>query len=324
MSHQHQFAFVFPGQGSQSVGMLDSWAAHPQVKLTLEEASNALGEDLGALIAQGPKETLALTANTQPVMLAANVAIYRAWLAEGGQAPVAVAGHSLGEYAALVASGVLSLSQTIPLVRFRAQAMQDAVAVGVGAMAAILGMDAQEVEKICRELTQDAQSKGVQEVVEAVNFNDPMQTVIAGNKALVDTACVVLKDKGAKRALPLPVSAPFHSTLMKPAADKLRERLSSIDFQAPNIPVINNVDVAVYSQADKIKDALFRQAYMPVRWVECIQALKTMGIQLMVECGPGQVLSGLTKRIDASLESASIKDFAGIASLQDVLKGEFK
>jgi [acyl-carrier-protein] S-malonyltransferase len=324
MSHQHQFAFVFPGQGSQSVGMLDTWSFHPQVKLTLEEASQALGEDLGALIAQGPKETLALTANTQPVMLAADVAIYRTWLAEGGQAPVAVAGHSLGEYAALVASGVLSLTQAIPLVRFRAQAMQDAVAVGVGAMAAILGMDAKEVEKICHELTSESQSKGVQEVVEAVNFNDPMQTVIAGNKALVEMACVVLKEKGAKRALPLPVSAPFHSTLMKPAADKLKERLASIDFQAPGIPVINNVDVAVYAQSDKIKDALFRQAYMPVRWVECIQALKVMGIQLMVECGPGQVLSGLTKRIDASLESASLKDFAGIESLKDVLKGEFK
>jgi len=324
MSHQYQFAFVFPGQGSQSVGMLDTWVSHPEVKLTLEESSQALGEDLAALIAQGPKETLALTANTQPVMLAANVAIYRAWLAEGGQAPVAVAGHSLGEYAALVASGVLSLTQAIPLVRFRAQAMQEAVAVGVGAMAAILGMDAQEVEKTCRELTLDAQSKGVEEVVEAVNFNDPMQTVIAGNKALVEMACVVLKDKGAKRALSLPVSAPFHSMLMKPAAEKLRERLASIDFQAPGIPVINNVDVAVYANSEKIKDALYRQAYMPVRWVECIKAIKAMGIELMVECGPGQVLSGLTKRIDASLESASLKDFAAIESLKDALKGEFK
>ncbi len=320
----HQFAFVFPGQGSQSVGMLDSWSEHAQVRSTLEEASQALGEDLISLIAQGPKETLALTTNTQPVMLAANVAIYRAWLAEGGLVPAAVAGHSLGEYAALVASGVLSLSEAIPLVRFRAQAMQEAVAVGVGAMAAVLGMDAQEVTRICQELTQDSQNKGVQEVVEAVNFNDPSQTVIAGNKALVELACVVLKDKGAKRALGLPVSAPFHSTLMKPAAEKLRERLLALEFREPSIPVVNNVDVAVYAQADKIKDALYRQAYMPVRWVECIHALKAMGINLVVECGPGQVLSGLTKRIDPSLESASLKEFSGIASLKDLLKGESK
>lgn len=321
MSHQHQFAFVFPGQGSQSVGMLETWSSHPEVKTTLEEASQALGEDLAALIAQGPKEVLSLTANTQPVMLAADVAIYRAWLYEGGQAPVAVAGHSLGEYAALVASGVMSLTQAIPLVRFRAQAMQDAVAVGVGAMAAILGMDAKQVVSICQELTNESQNKGIQEVVEAVNFNDPLQTVIAGNKSLVELACVVLKDKGAKRALPLPVSAPFHSTLMKPAAVKLKERLSALELQEPSIPVVNNVDVAVYAQADKIKDALYRQAYMPVRWVECIQALKAMGIGLMVECGPGQVLSGLTKRIDAELESASLKDFAGISTLKDLLKG---
>ena len=317
---QHQFAFVFPGQGSQSVGMLASWLSHPQVKLTLEEASQALGEDLQTLIAQGPKETLALTSNTQPVMLAADVAIYRAWLAEVGAPPVAVAGHSLGEYAALVAAGVLSLSQAIPLVRFRGQAMQDAVAVGVGGMAAILGLEAKQVAQICQEMTQEAHSKNVQEVVEAVNFNDPLQTVIAGNKALVDSACLVLKEKGAKRALPLPVSAPFHSTLMKPAADRLKERLATLVFNEPLMPVINNVDVASYAQAEKIKDALFRQAYMPVRWVECIQAMKLMGVDLVVECGPGQVLSGLTKRIDASLESASLKEFAGIQSLKDLLK----
>ena len=320
MSHQQQFAFVFPGQGSQSVGMLESWSTHSQVKLTLEEASHALGEDLQALIAQGPKETLALTTHTQPVMLAADVAIYRAWIADGGEPPVAVAGHSLGEYAALVAAGVMSLSQAIPLVRFRAQAMQEAVAVGAGGMAAILGMDAQLVTQTCHELTQSSKAQSAQEVVEAVNFNDPLQTVIAGNKALVDMACQVLKEKGAKRALLLPVSAPFHSSLMRPAANRLKERLAQIEFDTPVIPIINNVDVASYSLADKIKDALYRQAFMPVRWVECVQALKSLGVSLVVECGPGQVLSGLTKRIDASLESASLKDHTGLQSLKDLLK----
>lgn len=317
MSHQQHYAFVFPGQGSQSVGMLDAWASHPQVKLTLEEASQALGENLETLIKEGPKETLALTTNTQPVMLAADVAIYRAWIAEGGEPPVVVAGHSLGEYAALVASGAMSLSQAIPLVRFRAQAMQDAVAVGTGAMAAILGMDAQEVTQICQELTQ---TQDAQELVEAVNFNDPLQTVIAGHKALVERACQVLKEKGAKRALPLPVSAPFHSTLMRPAANSLKEKLNSIELSAPLIPLINNVDVASYSNSEKIKDALYRQAYMPVRWVECVQALKSLGVSLVVECGPGQVLSGLTKRIDPSLESASLNDPQGVQSLKDLLK----
>ncbi|MEY2801411.1 MAG: hypothetical protein RL513_996, partial [Pseudomonadota bacterium] len=249
------FAFVFPGQGSQAVGMLDAWGDHPAVRETLAEASQALGEDIARLIHEGPKEALALTTNTQPVMLVAGVAAYRAWRAEGGAAPAVVAGHSLGEYAALVAAGALTLAQAAPLVRFRAQAMQEAVPVGVGAMAAILGMDAAGVIAGCREASASF-GAGSPEVVEAVNFNDPAQTVIAGSKAAVDKACEVLKAAGAKRALPLPVSAPFHSSLMKPAADRLREKLAATAIAAPAIPVVNNIDVAVETGDDRIRDAL--------------------------------------------------------------------
>ena len=256
------FAFIFPGQGSQSVGMLDAWGAHPLVAQTLAEASDALGEDLGQLIREGPKEALALTTNTQPVMLVAAVAAYRVWLAETGAIPAAVAGHSFGEYSALVAAGVLTLRQATPLVRFRAQAMQDAVPVGVGAMAAILGMPADKVIEGCAEAVRSF-GPGSAEVVEAVNFNDPGQTVIAGSKAAVDKACEVLKANGAKRALPLAVSAPFHSSLMKPAADKLREKLASLNMAAPQIPVVNNIDVAVESDLDRLRDALYRQAFGP-------------------------------------------------------------
>ena len=312
------FAFVFPGQGSQSVGMLDGWGDHPLVAQTLQEASDALGEDVGLLIKDGPKEALALTTNTQPVMLVAGVAAWRVWRAEGGAAPVAVAGHSLGEYSALVAAGVLTLAQAAPLVRLRAAAMQEAVPVGVGAMAAILGMDSTKVIAGCHEALASF-GPGSTEVVEAVNFNDPIQTVIAGTKAGVDKACEVLKAAGAKRALLLPVSAPFHSSLMKPAAEKLRIALADIALAAPEIPVVNNVDVAVQQEVDAIRDALYRQAFGPVRWVECVQALKGRGVTHIVECGPGKVLAGLTKRIDPELVGAALYDTATLAETRELL-----
>ena len=312
------FAFVFPGQGSQSVGMLDGWGGHPAVVQTLQEASEALGEDIGRLISQGPKEALALTTNTQPVMLVAGIAAWRVWRSEGGAVPAAVAGHSLGEYSALVAAGVLTLAKAAPLVRLRAAAMQEAVPVGAGAMAAILGMEASKVIAGCAEAAASF-GPGTTEVVEAVNFNDPIQTVIAGTKAGVDKACEVLKAAGAKRALPLPVSAPFHSSLMKPAADKLREALASVVLAAPQIPVVNNVDVAVEQDADAIRDALYRQAFGPVRWVECVQALKARGITHLVECGPGKVLAGLTKRIDPELVGAALFDPATLAETRELL-----
>jgi len=312
------FAFVFPGQGSQSVGMLDGWGDHPVVAETLREASDALGEDVAKLIHEGPKEALALTTNTQPVMLVAGVAAWRMWRSEGGELPAAVAGHSLGEYSALVASGVLTLAQAAPLVRLRAAAMQEAVPVGVGAMAAILGLDSAKVVAGCAEAAASF-GAGSGEVVEAVNFNDPAQTVIAGSKAGVDKACEVLKAAGAKRALPLPVSAPFHSSLMKPAAEKLRVALAALELGAAQIPVLNNVDVAVENDADRIRDALYRQAFGPVRWVECVQALKSRGVSHVIECGPGKVLAGLTKRIDAELVGASIYDPATLAETKELL-----
>ena len=312
------FAFVFPGQGSQSVGMLDGWGDHPAVVQTVQEASDALGEDMGRLIQQGPKEALALTTNTQPVMLVAGVAAWRVWRAEGGALPAAVAGHSLGEYSALVASGVLTLAQAAPLVRLRAAAMQEAVPVGTGAMAAILGLDAAKVIAGCAEVTAAMGQNGT-EVVEAVNFNDPAQTVIAGSKAAVEKACEALKAAGAKRALPLPVSAPFHSSLMKPAAEKLRVALAATALAAPQIPVLNNIDVAVQQDADAIRDALYRQAFGPVRWVECVQALKGRGITHLVECGPGKVLMGLTKRIDAELTGAALYDPATLNEVKELL-----
>lgn len=308
------FAFVFPGQGSQSVGMLSAWGDHPAVRATLEEASAALGEDVARLIGEGPKEALDLTTNTQPVMLTAGIANYRAWLAEGGAAPAIVAGHSLGEYTALVAAGSLTLMDVLPLVRLRAQAMQDAVPVGTGGMAAILGLDAATVREGCAKAAAESG-----EVVEAVNFNDPKQTVIAGSKAGVEAGCAVLKGLGAKRVLPLPVSAPFHSSLMKPAAERLRERLASITIQAPQIPVLNNIDVATPTDADAIRDALYRQAFGPVRWVELVGALKARGMTHVVECGPGKVLAGMVKRIDAELASATILDPVTLAEVKTLL-----
>jgi [acyl-carrier-protein] S-malonyltransferase len=266
------------------------------------------------LIAEGPKEQLDLTTNTQPVMLTAGIANYRVWLAEGGAVPAAVAGHSLGEYTALVAAGALTLADALPLVRLRAQAMQDAVPVGTGGMAAILGLDADKVREGC---AQAAATSG--EVVEAVNFNDPKQTVIAGSKAGVEAGCVALKALGAKRALPLPVSAPFHSSLMKPAAERLRERLAQIQIAVPQIPVVNNIDVAVQTDADAIRDALYRQAFGPVRWVELVQALKARGLTHIIECGPGKVLAGMAKRIDAELSSATLLDPASLAEVKALL-----
>jgi [acyl-carrier-protein] S-malonyltransferase len=312
------FAFVFPGQGSQSVGMLDAWGDHPAVLETLKEASDAMGEDIGALIHLGPKEALALTTNTQPVMLVSAIASYRAWLAEGGAQPAVVAGHSLGEYSALVAAGVLTLAQAAPLVRFRAAAMQDAVAVGVGAMAAILGMDAAKVIEGCAQAKASFPSDSG-EVVEAVNFNDPAQTVIAGSKAAVEKACEVLKAMGAKRALNLPVSAPFHSSLMRPAAEKLKEKLAATPFAAPQIKVVNNIDVAIETDADLIRDALYRQAFGPVRWVECVQAIKAQGISMVLECGPGKVLAGMVKRIDADMTGLPVFDPASLTEAKGAL-----
>ncbi|MFL6629096.1 MAG: ACP S-malonyltransferase [Vitreoscilla sp.] len=309
------FAFVFPGQGSQAVGMLDAWGDHPAVAATLREASAALGEDIGRLIHEGPKEQLDLTTNTQPVMLAAGIAAWRAWQAEGGAAPVAVAGHSLGEYTALVAAGVLSLADALPLVRLRATAMQEAVPVGVGAMAAILGLDAQVVRDGCKAA---AQASG--EVVEAVNFNDPKQTVIAGSKAGVDKACELLKAAGAKRALLLPVSAPFHSSLMKPAALRLQAALEKVTLNAPAFPVVNNVDVATPTDAAAIRDALVRQAAGPVRWVEVVQALRARGVTHVVECGPGKVLAGMARRIDGELVTGALYDPATLAEIKGVLQ----
>ena len=298
--------------------MLGGWGAHPVVAETLKEASDALGEDLGKLIAEGPKEALALTTQTQPVMLVAAVAAYRVWMAEVGIRPDAVAGHSLGEYSALVASGVLTLAQATPRVRLRAQAMQEAVPVGTGAMAAILGMDAARVAAGCLEVTQSF-GAGSLESVQAANFNDPAQTVISGSKAAVEKACELLKANGAKRALPLPVSAPFHSSLMKPAAEKLRQRLADIEFAAPQIALINNIDVAVQTSADAIRDALYRQAFGPVRWVECVQAIKALGILNLVECGPGKVLAGMVKRIDAEMTGSALFDPASLEEVKGVL-----
>ena len=295
--------------------MLDAWGEHPAVINTLAEASEALGEDIGALIKTGPKEQLDLTTNTQPVMLTAGIACYRAWIAETGLVPAAAAGHSLGEYTALVAAGALTLADALPLVRFRAQAMQQAVPVGVGAMAAILGLEAQAVREVC---LQAAATTG--EAVEAVNFNDPKQTVIAGTKAGVDKASELLKAAGAKRCLPLSVSAPFHSSLMKPAAEALKGRLATTPFGPLQFPVINNIDVAAVSGSEALSDALYRQAFGPVRWVEVVQALKGRGLNHVIECGPGKVLAGMARRIDGEIISGSVFDPASLAEVKALLQ----
>lgn len=314
-----QFAFVFPGQGSQSVGMLDAWGDRQEVRETLQEASDALGEDIAKLIHEGPKEALALTTNTQPVMLVAGVAAWRAWRAEGGALPAAVAGHSLGEYSALVAAGVLTLAQAAPLVRLRAAAMQEAVPVGAGAMAAVLGLPATKVMEVCQKITQQLKDGGSDDLVEAVNFNDPEQTVIAGTKRGVEQAGSAMKEAGAKRVLALPVSAPFHSSLMKPAAEKLLQALEPLTLQAPQIPVINNVDVAVVSDPAAIKNALYRQAFGPVRWVEVVQMMVARGITHVVEAGAGKALTGMTKRIAPELVGIAMYDPATLAETKESL-----
>lgn len=302
-----KLAFVFPGQGSQSVGMLSSFAERPMVDSVINRASTALKQDLRSLIENGPIDDLNLTVNTQPAMLVAGFAMYEAWRAAGGAEPALMAGHSLGEYTALTAAGALTLEDAVTLVRFRATAMQEAVPVGVGAMAAILGLSDDDVRRACGESAEG-------EVVEAVNFNAPAQVVIAGHRSAVERACVAARRIGAKRALILPVSAPFHSSLMQPAATRLREFLQSVRLVPPAVPVVNNVDVASESDPARIVDALARQAAAPVRWVETVQSLATQGITHVVECGPGKVLAGLTRRIAPTLESIAIHDEESLAA----------
>lgn len=299
------FAFVFPGQGSQSVGMMAAYGDTAIVRATFDEASAALGDDLWAMVAEGPAEVLTQTVNTQPVMLTAGIAAWQLWREKGGKLPAVVAGHSLGEYAALVAAGVIKFKDAVPLVRLRAAAMQEAVPMGTGAMAAVLGLDDAGIVAACEESAQG-------EVVEPVNFNANGQTVIAGHKAAVERAMLACKARGAKIVKALPVSAPFHSSLIRPAADKLAARLAELDFNAPSIPVINNVDVEIENGAARIKDALVRQAYNPVRWVETIQKMAAMGVSTVAECGPGKVLAGLTKRCADGVVGLALADAAAI------------
>lgn len=299
------FAFVFPGQGSQGVGMMAAYGDAPVVRATFDEASAALGDDLWAMVADGPAELLAQTVNTQPVMLTAGIAAWRLWQEKGGKQPAVVAGHSLGEYAALVAAGVIEFKDAVPLVRLRAAAMQAAVPLGTGAMAAILGLDNEGIVAACAEAAQG-------EVVEPVNFNANGQTVIAGHKAAVERAMVACKARGAKMAKGLPVSAPFHSSLIRPAAEQLAARLNELTLLAPKIPVINNVDVAIENDPVRIKDALVRQAYNPVRWVETVQKMAAMGVSTVAECGPGKVLAGLTKRCADGVNGVALADLASL------------
>ena len=311
------FAFVFPGQGSQAIGMLNGFAGNASVDQTVAEANDALGVDLGKLIADGPKEALDLTTNTQPIMLTAAVAVYRAWIAAGGPAPKVVAGHSVGEYSALVAAGVIAFKDAVPLVRFRAQAMQEAVPVGQGGMAVILGLAADDVRAVC--LAAAAMEAG--SVVEAVNFNEPTQVVIAGHTAAVERACELAKAKGAKRAMKLAVSAPFHSSLLQPASDRLRDYMADLTFAAPRIALINNVDVAILSDPAAIKDALVRQAAGPVRWVETMQKLAADGTDLVIESAPSKVLVGMAKRIDPRLAGEALVDQATLERVLSALNG---
>jgi [acyl-carrier-protein] S-malonyltransferase len=302
-----KIAFVFPGQGSQAVGMMNGFAAHPVVRETFAEASDALGEDLWTLVESGPQEQLALTANTQPVMLTAGVAAWRAWQASGGPRPAVMAGHSLGEYTALVAAGALAFRDAVPLVRFRAQTMQQAVPAGQGAMAAIMGGDDGAVVSACAEAAQG-------QVCEAVNFNAPGQTVIAGHKEAVERAIGLARQKGAKRGVMLPVSAPFHSTLLRPAADELAAKLAQVDIATPSIPVIHNVDVKQHREPAQIRDALARQAANPVHWTATVLAMADMGVTHLVECGPGKVLAGLTRRIKDGMPAYALTDGDALAA----------
>jgi len=303
------FAFVFPGQGSQSVGMMAAYGDSSIVRSTFDEASTVLGQDLWQLVAEGPVELLAQTVNTQPLMLTAAIAAYRLWLEKGGKVPAVVAGHSLGEYSALVAAEVLGFKDAVPLVRLRATAMQEAVPLGTGGMAAILNLDDDKIREACAEA---ATELGNGEVVELVNFNAPGQTVIAGSKAAVERACEGCKSRGAKRAVLLPVSAPFHSSLLRPAAEKLSARLAELNFATPKIRVVNNVDVAIETDPEKIKDALIRQAYSPVRWVETVQKIASLEVTTIAECGPGKVLAGLVKRCADGVVGVALADVASI------------
>lgn len=305
-------ALVFPGQGSQSVGMMQGFADSKAVRDTFAEASDALGQDLWQLAAGGPAEALNATVNTQPLMLAAGYAVYRAWREAGGIEPAIVAGHSLGEYTALVVAGVIAFADAVPLVRFRAQAMQEAVPHGAGAMAAILGLSDDAVREACSEAAQG-------QVVEAVNFNAPNQVVIAGHRAAVERGAEAAKARGAKRAVLLPVSAPFHSSLLAPAADALARHLQNVRFTPPRIPVVNNVDVAVQDAPKAIKTSLARQACSPVRWVEVVRALGARGATHVAECGPGKILAGLTKRIDGNLQGLAIADPQSLAAARESL-----
>ncbi|BCB27101.1 malonyl CoA-acyl carrier protein transacylase [Sulfurimicrobium lacus] len=306
-----KLAFVFPGQGSQSLGMMQGFDALPVVRETFEEAGTVLKQDLWQLVASGPLEALNQTVNTQPAMLAAGVAVYRAWQRVGGNQPAFMAGHSLGEYSALVASGALTFADALPLVRYRAEVMQEAVAEGVGGMAAILGLDDDAVRAVCAEAAQG-------EVLEAVNFNSPGQVVIAGNKAAVERGMELAKSRGAKRALPLPVSVPSHCSLMKPAAEKLAQYLQTVKLNAPQVAVLHNADVKSYSSEADIKDALVRQLYQPVRWVETIQALAAAGVTHVAECGPGKVLAGLNKRIVAEMQGLALTDAAALEQAKSI------
>lgn len=308
-----KFAFVFPGQGSQATGMMQPFADSKAARAVFAEASDALGQDLWKLVAEGPAEDLNSTVNTQPVMLTAGYAVFRAWREAGGPEPALVAGHSLGEYTALVAAEALTFRDAVPLVRYRAQAMQEAIPTGEGAMAALLGLDEAAVEAACGEAAQG-------QVVEPVNFNAPGQVVIAGHKAAVERGVAVAKAKGARRAVMLPVSAPFHSSLLKPAADRLAAYLASVSVGTPRIPVVNNVDVAMESDPRRIKDALARQACHPVRWVEVVRRMASAGIAHIVECGPGKVLAGLTKRIEGGLQGYAITDPQSLDQALQALK----
>jgi [acyl-carrier-protein] S-malonyltransferase len=298
-----KIAFVFPGQGSQSVGMMAGYDAHPAVRATFAEASDVLAQDLWALVTDGPEDDLNRTVNTQPVMLTAGIAVWRAWQAAGGAMPAIVAGHSLGEYTALVVAEAILFQDAVPLVRFRAQAMQEAVPAGVGAMAAILGLDAASVAAACAEAVAHPNER---QVVEPVNFNTPEQIVIAGHREAVGRAIAVATAKGAKRGVLLPVSAPFHSSLMRPAAERLAAKLASVAVVAPALPVLHNVDVQENPTPDAIRAALARQADSPVRWVETIEAFAARGVTHVVECGPGRVLTGMNRRIDRNLKCLAL------------------
>ncbi len=305
-------AFVFPGQGSQSVGMMAGFGDAPVIKATFIEASDLLHVDLWKMVLDGPAEDLGQTVNTQPLMLTAGIAAWRAWRSQGGAMPDYFAGHSLGEYSALVAAEAIEFSDAVPLVRFRAEAMQQAVPVGQGGIAAILGLDEDAVKAACAEAAQG-------EIVEPANYNSPGQLVISGSRAAVERAIEAAKARGAKRAMMLPMSVPAHSSLMRPAAERLRERIAAISVAAPKVPVIQNIDVASFNDPAAIKDALVRQLYGPVRWIETIRALADAGVKYVIECGPGRVLVGLNKRIDERIQSASIHDQASL----DTVKASF-